>query len=334
MRGKLLLTSILILISLSLLAWGDTLSDYTSLSYPGISTFVDATWSPQGVPDLKVPKDARVRYASIAIFIPLRTGFLYLIGPFNSTGMHIGETYLEMNLFSGLGVRLGAFRSRFGRMNEKHLHSLNFTSHPLAIYKYLGPNGLRGTGVALTYLMPTDTFWELEYERYLSGSGYLRTDKPVDIFRSKWSWSIGDESELMASLSWLSGESLSGHYTVYSISLSYYWLPWERRLYRDLKVDLELFSRRTPNSPALTGGYLEVSLKPGKRAQRWSYRYDNVELSAGVREERHSVSFTYEPSEFTRYRLQLTYDPQRDRIYPAFQVGYLFQMGQHPAHTF
>src|SRR5262249_10663757 len=69
-------------------------------------------------------------------------------------GIEIEESFLETTaLPRGLGLKVGAFRSSFGRNNEQHLHVQDFARRPRTT-ELLGDDGLRGPGAQLSYLLP------------------------------------------------------------------------------------------------------------------------------------------------------------------------------------
>ncbi len=304
--------------------YGGSLTEY------GISFLIDATWAPDEIAEsclpFKLKDNLRWRYLSIAMFIPYDRGNIYLINPFTPDGMKLGEDYITYNLGSGALLKLGTFRSSFGKDNIYHLHQLNFTSHPIAYYRFFGSEGLKVNGGQLSYLMPTDIYWEVGYEYSVGNLGVFRYGA-VNHFYSKWSLAPSDESELSIGLSYVAGPKRDGtKLKVSDISLSYRFLPYGRRLYRDLGINVEYMW--DTDEPEIYGGYFEIFGKFGQRDVVLAYRYDQF-----MDERYHTLSYTLQPSEFQKYRLQLIYDTGDKKLYPGIQVMMLFQLGQHPAHN-
>jgi hypothetical protein len=83
---------------------------------------------------------------------------------------HIGEDSFETEeLYINaknlpVGIKVGKFLSSFGRLNEKHHHYWNFADQPLVYSAFLGDHGLNEKGVALNYILPTDTYLNLGFE--------------------------------------------------------------------------------------------------------------------------------------------------------------------------
>lgn len=83
-----------------------------------------------------------------------------------------------LNLPGDLQARVGQFRNRVGKTNTYHPHSIAWTDYPLAVQRYLGEEGIIGTGVSASWLAPFDQFTELTYEFFKphaheEGSGLL-----------------------------------------------------------------------------------------------------------------------------------------------------------------
>ncbi len=79
-----------------------------------------------------------------------------------------GESFVELeeaffttlSLPAGLQVKAGTFFSPFGRLNPQHPHSWDFIDQPVVNSRLLGPDGLRGPGMQLNWLLPTPFFAE------------------------------------------------------------------------------------------------------------------------------------------------------------------------------
>lgn len=299
----------------------------SSLTQPGISFLLDVTASYQNTP-FKAHDAIKWRYLSVALFLPYDRGNIYLINPFNTSGAHLGEDYLTYNLGEGFLLKAGLFRANFGRENIYHIHQLSFTSHPLMYYRFFGEEGLKVNGLQISYLMPTSFYWEVGYERSFWGKGIFKGGYSTDLY-STWSFSPSDDSELSFGLSWTRGKGYASSLEAYDAYISYKWLPWGYRLYKELSVTAEYMQ---DDKGDRRGAYLEIGGKFGQRDVYWAYRYDFVKLW-GTKEEYHSLSYTYMPSEFQKYRLQLSYNPRTGKLFPIIQLLLLFQIGQHPAHS-
>lgn len=69
-------------------------------------------------------------------------------------GVEIEEVYATTtSLPANLQLRAGQFLTRFGRFNPTHPHTWDFVDQPLIIGNFFGPDGNRGVGAELSYLM-------------------------------------------------------------------------------------------------------------------------------------------------------------------------------------
>lgn len=79
-----------------------------------------------------------------------------------------GETQVELeevfatstSLPHGLQVKAGHFFTEFGGLNPVHPHAWEFVDQPLVNGRILGPDGLRSTGVRVSWLLPTSFYSE------------------------------------------------------------------------------------------------------------------------------------------------------------------------------
>ena len=63
------------------------------------------------------------------------------------------EAFIDWTaLPAGLGLKFGAFRNDFGKLNRWHQHALPQSARPLVHQSFFGEEGLRGTGVGLSWL--------------------------------------------------------------------------------------------------------------------------------------------------------------------------------------
>ncbi|MFA6313645.1 MAG: TonB-dependent receptor [Sterolibacterium sp.] len=76
----------------------------------------------------------------------------------------VEEAFIQtLGLGHGLTAKAGRYLSGIGYMNEQHAHAWDFSDAPLAYKAFFG-NQLRGEGVQLKWLAPTDTFLEFGVE--------------------------------------------------------------------------------------------------------------------------------------------------------------------------
>lgn len=107
------------------------------------------------------PSVQEVELAISAIVDPYFKGEVYLTIP-NLSGIEVEEAFVTtMSLPWNLQAKMGSFRSAFGRQNGQHLHVQDFTRRPLLNAAFLGPDGLRGAGLQMSWLAPLPFFLTL-----------------------------------------------------------------------------------------------------------------------------------------------------------------------------
>ena len=73
----------------------------------------------------------------------------------NETSVEVEEAFLQTTTLPwGLQVKGGQFFDPFGRINPTHPHTWDFVNAPLAMGRLLGPDGLRGVGVQVSWVTP------------------------------------------------------------------------------------------------------------------------------------------------------------------------------------
>src|SRR5438034_4149864 len=155
-------------------------------------------------------------------------GFQSALDPYSHTkifisleGGHVSveEGYAYWTGLPGhIRLDLGKFRQQFGELNRWHLHAVPETEYPLAVIKFLGEDGLSGTGLPLyrafgglgtheltaqvtrsasdaelfgnggrpTYLVHLLNFWQLGHATYMQiGGTALYGTRPDSALRTK-----------------------------------------------------------------------------------------------------------------------------------------------------
>ena len=78
---------------------------------------------------------------------------------FHPEGAALEEAYVKTRgLPGGFQLKIGRFRSAFGRLNAQHLHVQEFSRPPLPYQLFLGEEGLSETGIHLNWVAPTDFY--------------------------------------------------------------------------------------------------------------------------------------------------------------------------------
>jgi hypothetical protein len=79
----------------------------------------------------------------------------------NQTEIELEESYVQStSLPANLQLKAGQFFANFGRLNPTHPHTWTFVDQPIILGRAFGPDGLRGIGTQLSWLVPTPFYTE------------------------------------------------------------------------------------------------------------------------------------------------------------------------------
>jgi len=260
----------------------------------------------------------------------------------------IEEAYVtSRTLPYGLRAKVGKFRSEFGRINAIHQHAWHFTSQPLAFEALLGTEGINDAGVQLQWVLPTDTYLMAGFEALQGNNDVSFGDTEKNnlyIGYLKSSFDLGDSSTLLAGASLMHGKNeagldtniYAGDLTVQTALGSYSSLTWQSELlYRDLDS--------LDGAQKQAGYYTQLIYKYN---QNWStgVRYDSLFKNLDNQPDdldKYTTMVEYKPFEFTKFRLQYTYD--RSKMFgesterentSELLLGVTIEAGAHGAHAF
>jgi hypothetical protein len=101
------------------------------------------------------------------------------------SGLELEEVYfLTTSLPWNLQLKGGQFFTEFGRQNPQHPHSWAFVDQPLVLNRMFGPDGFRGQGARLSWLLPTSFYTEAMVSALNSGGETMfsfRTEESSEI---------------------------------------------------------------------------------------------------------------------------------------------------------
>jgi hypothetical protein len=289
---------------------------------------------------------------------------------FDLEGVDVEEAYgTTLGLPFHLQARLGQFLNRFGRLNASHPHTWNFSDQPFALGRVFGAEGNKGLGVELSWLTPLPWYVELvgsammadgaetsrsflaDQQRTVRGPkdlAYLTAAKQFFPLSDNWSlaWGIsgafGPNPSGPSSRSAIYGSDVYLKYRPITaesstvVSLTSEWYYRRRQLPGDIVHDVssytELFWRfaqRWATAARYEYGSAPFFIK--------GIHYDADPLDPGwtANRQRVALALTHYPSEFSRFRLQVSRDM------PAWShatwAGFLtaeLAIGAHGAHAF
>ena len=283
----------------------------------------------------------------------------------------VEEAYIQTTgLSHGLTLKAGRFFSGIGYVNSQHAHSWDFVDNPLAYQALLGTQ-YGDDGVQLTWLAPTDHYLELKAElgrgRGFPGSDSARNGAGMRALALHTGGDLGDSHNWRAGLSVLSAKAsdqalvatdaagntstslFNGSTRVWIADAVWKWAPRGNATQTNFKLQGEyLRSTRSgslvddtgnalPLGAAQSGWYLQgiYQFMPRWRAGLRTERLEAGADGGGLRPHKNSLMLEFNPSEFSRLRLQLA----RDRSRPGpvdwqWLLQYQMSLGAHGAHGF
>lgn len=351
---------------LDMFAYGSNLSN-EELANRGIPDFT--------TDGLEQRKGFNLRAAEVFIFAPADPYFnFYTNIPFTENGPELEEAYVVTTaLPEGFQAKGGKFKSNFSRLNAQHPHAWDFWDIALPYRAYLGGEGMGGEkGVQLTWL-PALSFYTQIGAEVLQGENPLlfgpeAKDRPhaYTLF-VKSSFDTSEYSTFYVGPSAVFGNTrtqsvipdaeVAGKSALYGLEAVWKWKPASREALTIQSEYLVLVQRgdSTDLATAAVDSLLRKQdgfyIQGVYRKDRWGIgvRYDLLELwydtfeqggvqkAAAGKPHRETASLEYNPSEFTRMRLQYNHDRTdmttrrtNDEVILQFE----FSIGAHAAHAF
>ena len=312
--------------------------------------------------------------AEFFIFAPVDPYFnLYANLPVTVDGMEIEEAYVVTTaLPEGWQIKGGKFKSNISRLDAQHPHAWDFWDIALPYRAFLGGEGLGGEkGVQITYLPALPFYTQLGAEALQGENDLLfgkdaAEDPHAFSFFVKSSVDTSDYSTLYFGPSVLFGKTdnsniladmeVRANSALYGLEAVWKWKPASREALT-IQGEYLLLTQSGTATDAATGMVDSLKRKQDGfylqgiyRKNRWGIglRYDALNLFSdtfrraeaqqdfGGKPWRATASLEFNPTEFTRIRLQFTHD----RSDPSGQTNneailqFNFGIGAHPAHSF
>ena len=278
--------------------------------------------------------------------------------------LHLGLAEAHLTLLTlpyGTQARLGFMRNRFGLLNERHREALPQPDQPNVLTHFLGEEGLRESGVELTWVPPLPFYLETLLGVFNGdneeafGRGRLRD--PLVTGRVRTFFELFDTSAIQVGLSAATGETPDRQRsTLAGFDLKYKLTPegWRHglltvageALYGNRLVEvLDDAGAGDERRRERFGWYAYAEVQPWRR---WlgGVRYDNTQYPVDPgREWAVEPYIAFLPSEFLRFRLAYKHtershrfvgpeDRGSARIVDEFLFQATFFLGAHPAHPF
>ena len=288
---------------------------------------------------------------------------------FELEGIDVEEAYgTTLGLPFRFQARVGQFLNHFGRINATHLHSWNFADQPFALGRVFGAEGNKGLGGELSWLTPLPWYVELvgstmmadgaETSRSFLGDDERHVRGPKDLLflaAAKQFFPLSDDWSLAWGMSGAFGPNPSGpgnRSAVYGSDVYLKYRPITTESTFVASLTSEWFYRRRQVPADIVQDVSSYSELFVRFAQRWATaaRYEYGSAPFGVSgstisdaldpdwtavRQRVALALTHYPTEFSRFRLQVSRDKPgwREGIWAGFLTAEL-AIGAHRAHAF
>lgn len=320
-------------------AVGDLIGDFS----PEASTQEDG--SRMGIREIEIALQAAVD--------PYFRGDIFL-GFSDAEGVHIEQAFLTATAIPGLEVRGGRFLMPVGKQNTTHRHDLHTIEYPWVIQRFLGEEGLKGTGLYVSRIFaPLGFYQELlltAVDRLGEAPEDLVLEKPVNqdldglafSARLRNYWDLSQAANVEVSASALAGRveqpfdfggsppaadvnAVAANQRLFSGDVTFRWRPLQQGLYRSFIAQGEFYVQQNERSddPAFGGPSRDFNGAYGfarwQLTRRWyvAARYDWLEDPELGGETLNAVSgyLQWFPSEFSKLTAAF------ERLMPAAVVG-------------
>jgi hypothetical protein len=284
----------------------------------------------------------------------------------------IEQAYLTTtSLPHGLEARLGRFLMPFGKQNTTHRHDLHTVEYPWVIQRFLGDDGLKGTGVWLSkVLSPLGFYQEVQLtavDRLGERPDSLLVDQPVNHRLSGMGYSarlrnyfdLSESTNLEIAGSAMTGlreqlsaggpvspgvyEGVNARQTTVGGDVTFRWRPLQQGLYRSLILQGEFMRQFNDHVAGLAaaardydGAYLFGRYQVAARTFLGA-RYDWVQdpLNGGRALNAGSGDVEFFPSEFSKLSATFEHVAFKDAAsYNRVLLQATFSLGPHKPHPF
>ena len=304
----------------------------------GIDGFVDQT---DEIPFNK-NKGFNLNYAELGMHSDVGPYFVSdAIFHLSPEEFEIEEAYITTKkLPANLDMKMGKFKSGFGRINSIHPHAQHFTTQPLIYEAMLGVEGINDAGIALHWVAPTDTYLLGGFEA-MQGENELsfgNSEHNLYIGYIKSGFDVGDSTSLLMGASIASSKTTSNNNSIlYGGDIT---LKYIIDSYSSINLQGEYLSR--DKDTITQAGYYAQLLYQQNSNWEFGVRYDAINKNAKNKPDdldKYSAIVAYKPFEFSKIRFQLTqdramsFDGQRQTTNQAM-IEFVVETGAHGSHAF
>jgi hypothetical protein len=223
-----------------------------------------------------------VELAAQAVVDPYFRGDVFL-GISDLEGIAVEQAFLTTTALTNLELRLGRYLMPFTKQNTTHRHDLHTIEYPWAIQRFLGPEGMKGTGaLASKVFSPFGFYQEIQatvVDRLREAAEDLVPFEAVNKslggmafaarLRNYWDLSEAANVELSGSaitgkvergLTDANGDLIAdsdvnatlGRQTMFGADLTFRWRPLQRGLYKSFIFQTEFIRQMNEASPTIS----------------------------------------------------------------------------------
>jgi hypothetical protein len=219
-----------------------------------------------------------VEFAAQAAVDPYFRGDVF-IGFSDAEGVAIEQAFLTTTSFPWqLELRLGRFLMPVGKQNTTHRHDLHSIEYPLVLQRFLGEEGLKGTGLqASKVVAPFGFYQELivsVVDRFGEAPEDLASPEPANkdltglgfSARLRNYWDLSESSNVELAASTVTGRreqpvalvlsefnATNARQSVYGVDVTYRWRPLQQGLYKSFILQGEFLRQVNERTPSLAG---------------------------------------------------------------------------------
>jgi hypothetical protein len=277
------------------------------------------------------------------------------------------EVFATTRSLPQVQVKVGKFKTAFGKLGAIHLHMFPFISAPLVYENTIGSEGFNGEGVEAAWMTPAPWFLELTGGGYSSGksddgsvdwSG-ARRDDFIYLGHLKNFFDLGADKSLELGASVLTGHTLVGEtQRVGGFDLTVKNAPPSNSMGHTWIFQNEWLQKSTGTVKEQEGWYSSLKYRLGSdgwagvRTERTIREADAAYIATGTLdasgeslyagstgdERRQTVEITWAPGEFTEIRADYSYGTVHSATGETLDRRFLLQfnhtIGTHPAHNY
>ena len=266
------------------------------------------------------------------------------------------ELFVESEHVPSIGLKLGKFKSAFGKHNLLHSHAYPFVDAPMVNSMLLGKEGLSDVGVSASVLVPLPWFSEITAQ-FLRGEGEndeFNSPTPGDgVGVGHWKnlWDLNDDLTFELGASYAYGNNqFQGVTSLMGGDLTLKWRPTAGGKYHSGILGVEVIDRAMEHSINMRerdlGGAAWMQYQ---FAERWAgkLRFDNLIVKdtqdptnrPDGTTDRYTAQIQFDATEFSIFRLEystargpLQVDEKNTEHKVYLQAN--FTIGSHPAHKY